>query len=467
MARTRRSFAIVVPDLPCPERTPTLADPTPTPHRYSELSTTALRPRSPLNPENSLWVTENQRRTFAEHLRQWSLNHDTSIYLNGFIQVRGDAFQIGPLVLGKSVACTLVQPSFVRDHVKHIVIKLFPPRGNGRYRLIVRSGASWVSAREFFDKQYFVHLQWKRTLASRTPSTSLVQREAMPLLKFQNTDGVKIRPLFSIFLSLPFELQLIILEFAFGKIKHYCPGKDKGPGFAYYAKVPFVDQDRFSLQVLHSPSKLSSLLSISKSLNSYLLPWVYSTINFAFGCQGLTNFLWMAGPENRKLIKNMTLVFKCAALTHCIRWMCPDPIHDLFNPRPIVTRAAALQSFWRFSIRDLARDLNLRTLTVDVDGISSNDIPLIVHSLRHFFGNVEFVRYTCCGSPLNPDDIRLAGVSKPQSWGEICRDAFTHHLNDGALSLMISDNGVNGSVNDLEKAMESSEVSGFFESSVY
>ena len=251
------------------------------------------------------------------------------------------------------------------------------------------------------------------------------------------------------------------MEFAFGKTTHYCPGRDKGPGFALYSLFRPTNHRSFSVPC--SPTKLSSMLSISKSLNSHLLPWVYGSINFAFGCQGMTNFLWLIGPHNRSLINSMTLIFGRPALAHCVRWLSPDPVYDLFDPKSHV-RPRALQGFWRCTIRDLARDLQLNVLTIDVDDIPPEDMPLVVGSLRHFFGSIACIQYTRGGVPLCANDKALSRLDPTQTWGQICRDVFLKHQGDTERVTPMGHGRQASLVADLEQAMSASSTAGFFTS---
>lgn len=412
---------------------------------------------------------ETQRQIFMDQLREWSLRHDSSLYFNGYIEVQ--RYQKEPPALGCSVSCklarTTTEPYRVIHEIKPIIIRLFAPRNGGNYRLVVRSGSSWVPAREYFDRQYFsfTHQNYElsttmyRNLSVVTRSTGTTDTMAPK----PDPDRVTIQPFFHKFLDLPMELQFLIMEFGLGKTTHFYPGKDKGPGFAEYMKYQAGGQP--FLTTCSSVTKLSSMLSISKSLNSYVSPWVYRSINFTFGCQGLTNFLWLVGPRNRMLIKNMTLTLGALALPHCMRWMSPDPVYSLFLPDSY-TDPTSMQLFWRCAIQDLAQELHLNVLTIGVESIPIDDMPFVVGSLQAFFGGIMSIRYTRNGIALDAHDEALSKMDPTKTWGQICKDAFIRYLNNKMRNSPLGKDRRLGSLESLEDDMLAGPEAEFFTSAI-
>ena len=428
--------------------------------------------KSPRNPLNKHWIQEQQRQTFLHHLTKWSLNHDSSPYFHGTISLRQDA-QVAPEIgLGSSVACILTDASFP-DTGKKIVIRLFPPqenlanrrRGSGRnrrhdsmdlfgselnfsewqrvapgdrkndddceiskqpksttngyYKLVIRCGAGWVSAREYFSKMYFNHLEAQKRKA-RTYKVniddSLGIQSGLLGSRPLSRDTVTIRPLFHPFRRLPLELQEMILKTAAGHTRAYNLCHD----------LHLVHQ---SNKTELSPISLSTMFQISKTLNEDLIPYVYHSTDFHFGLTGFTNFLWQSGPVNRPEIRRLTFHFGKLALLHCIRWLAPDPVFDLLDP-PVVTNPPSLQYFWRCQIQDLVRDLNLLTLTINIKSIPPVDIPMVVRILQCTFGSERmlFVETDRNGNykkvVLSNETIKMVDQ---MSWKEMCMGYWERH----------------------------------------
>lgn len=419
--------------------------------------------KSPRNPLNTHWVHEQQRKTFVHHLAKWSLNHDSSPHFHGNISLSRVAVDIG---LGKSVTCILTDVAFT-DARKTIVVRLFPPqenltnrrrdsrrdkrhdsmdpfgpelnfsewqRGvsgdtkndgdheasqhsknatNGCYKLVVRCGAGWISAREYFSKLYFNHLEAQKAKAracKRKLDDSLKVPSGMLAPPPASKDTVTIRPLFHPFRRLPLELQEMILSAAAGHTRAYSPCHD----------LHLVHKSNSKES---SPISLSTMFRISKALNEHLFPYVYHCTDFHFGLTGFTNFLWQSGPMKRPEIRRLTFHFGKLALLHCIRWLAPDPVFDLLEP-PVVTNPPSLQYFWRCQIQDLVRDLHLITVTINIKGIPSEDVPMVARILQCAFGSVERTMFVDTDEYGNFKKVDLSDALSKEveelSWKDMC-----------------------------------------------
>jgi hypothetical protein len=178
--------------------------------------------------------------------------------------------------------------------------------------------------------------------------------------------------------------------------------------------------------IVQAAIPLHTAFKISKSLSRHLIPWIYRTTTFQFNTTGFTNFLWQAGPNNRTYINKIALDFGRSAIIHCIRWLAPDPVFTLFNP-PLATEPPALQYLWRCQIQDLAKQLHLSLLTIDIQNIPTANIPFVVRTLSECFGSCKKIRITSSGVHVKLDDERLAGLKKHQTWAELCKTAFESH----------------------------------------
>lgn len=135
----------------------------------------------------------------------------------------------------------------------------------------------------------------------------------------------------------------------------------------------------------------------------------------------------LSGPTNRRHIKQVTLAFGHYALLHCVRWFGPDPVFELFDP-PLSLDPPAMQYFWRCQIQDLAKELHLSVLTIDINGIPEQDIPFVARCLRQAFGSVDTVRFiTAAGVIVKAEDNSLRYLKPAKTWGELCRDAFERY----------------------------------------
>jgi len=402
-----------------------------------------------------------QRRAFLDHLRKWTSDHDASLHFHGKLSLlpRGAERQC-EYEFGKPVTCVLTDTSFP-DARQTIVIKLFPPQEDARtlkttenddmrrdsmelnypsqrdtkettatsrqhastgakahYKLVVRCGAGWMSARDFFSKTYFSRLE-ARASVRRSLCNLLETRSKALGPRPSDKDTVTIRPLFHPFRTLPAELQEMVLFTAAGLSKSYNLCSDD------YG-IPSVKK-----KDSRSAISLSTLFRVSKSVNEHLLPFAYRSTDFHFGLTGFTNFLWQSGPGNRRDVRRLTFHFGKLALLHCIRWMAPDPVFDLLEP-PVATNPRSLQYFWRCQIQDLAKDLDLLTLTINIKNIPTEDIPVIVSIMKNAFGSVEKLHFieadrdgTSTVVPM--DDERLKGVTEEQTWRDMCLGYYRSH----------------------------------------
>ncbi|KAF2000638.1 hypothetical protein P154DRAFT_434520 [Amniculicola lignicola CBS 123094] len=418
-----------------PEQKTSPATPPSTPRRNSRPSSS----RSPLNPANVHWAQEQKRRVFMHHLQKWAGNHDSSLHFEGTITPCWSSHPHENIDLGKSVKCTL-SGGALNETSRSIVVRLFGPReeDGGRYRMVVRSGAGWTSAREFFDKEYIRQLRVKNSEGFMTRLVD-ANRVGKPSSPSQDTpsdekDSVKIRSLFHPFTRLPVELQQMILD---------CNT---------VSTTPHSVQIKYS----HGTGELAHLpkyFLISKGINSYLTPWIYSTTDFGFKTQGFTNFLWRAGPINRTYIRKVTLSFGFWALLHVTRWLAPDPVFELFDPK-LSLRPPAMQYFWRCQIQDLAKELHLSVLTIDILKMDTADLPFVSRVIRGSFASIGRVQYMCGGEMLASDDERLSKVDDGISWGQLCRDVFLRYRNVHMHSQAFSRDRIAAGMEGLEKFME-------------
>ncbi|KAF2797065.1 hypothetical protein K505DRAFT_236293 [Melanomma pulvis-pyrius CBS 109.77] len=411
-----------------------------TPERPTKIATTPQSPKksptstrptssqsgkSPRNPENTFWVYGLQRRNFLDHLNKWSLSHDSSPLFHGTLSICENSQSCQ---LGKSVNCILTHKVWT-DARKRIVIRLFAPQEeNGRYRLVVRNGAGWVIAREFFSQEYFnlrrIEARKSRPIARSEIDEILQSRSSLLGPRPEGKDTVTIRPLFHPFLRLPLEIQQLILGIAICKKNVYQPARSpRKPGFSVYVRLTG------KLVIVPAPIPLHTAFRISKSVSRHLIPWIYRTTTFHFETTGFTNFLWQSGPTNRPYINKVTLAFGGMAILHCIRWLAPDPIFELFSP-PMVTEPPALQYMWRCQIQELAKELHLSILTIDIQNIPTADIPFVVHTLSQCFGSVEKIRITSFGVKVGMDDDRLSGLKSHNTWAGLCKAAFDKYRRD-------------------------------------
>lgn len=441
------------------------------------------------SPSNPLWIWEQQRKVFLRYLTRWSYDHDSSPYFHGNISIAPQAAQSGEdIELGSSVSCVLSDFAFTNLR-RPIIIRLFPtvkdsmytgkglggeekensmnmfgarlidighqgedpesserplnPESqlrkhssvaNGYYTLVVRCGSGWVSAREYFNKLHFSTLHSQK---NKRPPTSLNRSldevpagESKTLgTPSQPEDTVSIQPLFHPFTRLPPELQELILFTATSLFGTYnmCHDTHLFPQPGTCSAQPST----YTLHPQQSCISLSTLFLISPHLNRTLVPYVFAATNFHFGLTGFTNFLWQAGPHNRSLVRRLTFHFGKSALLHCMRWLAPDHVFELFAP-PVVTTPRSLQYFWRCQIQDLAREVRLLTLTIDVRGMPSQDLGMVTRMLKEVFGSVERVLFVETESNgrirvLGEEDERVRMAREGASWRDMCRGYFERY----------------------------------------
>lgn len=431
---------------------------------------TALEP--PTSPTLRRAVHKTRRGTihqavFLQYLTTWASNHDSSPYFHGSIELHPQSTISGEQVeLGKSVKCTLTSA----NTTKNVVIRLFrsqqhstgvrnqrlqekksvtvphnlascgstiasKARNNHKiariqqsqyvapYKMVIRSGAGWVSAREYLDKHYFAHLarpeprrtprealgypQYKaypRYAASLPPAwmdftadiswdpqlsttprplvRNILNRTHSEDLGFSTSPRllVTISPLFRPFLRLPLELQDAILYHAVGHTRCIRLTNKESPLNALLTPTS-----------PKPPIDMSRLFRISKTINERMTPHIFRSTNFHFGITGFTKFLWQLGPINRSRLQHLTFHFGRGSLLHCIRWLAPDKVYRMFEP-PVVTSPANLTYFWRCQLRDLMKELSLLTLTIDIRDVPSADVAMLVRILETVLGSVERIR---------------------------------------------------------------------------
>jgi hypothetical protein len=431
----------------------------------TNLPSTTTSP-TPRNPANRLWTETNQRDRFVQHLANWASHHDSSTYFHGKISLHPQGALAGEVVeLGKSVNCILTDTSSP-DVGKAIVIRLFqspryndsiqgrreylkrssitlsgasnwgstsvrqnssghggpePQQGhsNWPYKLVIRSGSGWVSAREYLNRHYFSHLArrnatvWIHELRDPTKKvgqdllfrTRLMQLGSAPFLK----EAVTIHPLFHPFRRLPPELQDSILHEAVGYTRTIRLVRDSSTYLEGASGVPTP------------PITISKLFLISKAINEHMIPYIFQSTNFHFGITGFTNFLWQLGPVNRSKLQHLTFHFGKVSLLHCIRWLAPDPVYELFEP-PVVTSPVNLTYFWRCQIQDLMKELNLLTLTVDIRNVPQTDLPMYFRILSTVFGSVKRIRVV---ETQSDGSRRLVGTTQDLMMGDLWGASLT------------------------------------------
>jgi hypothetical protein len=388
------------------------------------------------------WLIQEQYlRLFVKHLSRWASNHDSSLLFHGKIGVLASPNVDETYWLGKPVNCVLTYTNHPEVR-KQIVVRLFPPRTAGaKYVLVVRSGSGWMSARDFFNKEHSVMQQadkktkawrelWSKENRPVTPTATKTNKTTkprrQPLAREANT--ITIGPVFHQFLKLPQEIQDIIWVTAAGLTGMYRPCRHRTSD----VPVPQVHENFYPRP--DSPITISTMLRVCKTLNAHMAPWIYRTTKFQFELTGFTNFLWISGPANRTNLRRVTFKFSSLAPLHCLRWLSPDPVFLLFDP-PAYTSPHGLQYFWRCQIQDLARELNLHTLTLDLQGVEPNHVQMVVRILRQAFGSVKHVKFLEDGKEVPENHSQLRGLGEKKSWRMMCREWFeTYKANAGYMS---------------------------------
>jgi hypothetical protein len=295
-----------------------------------------------------------------------------------------------------------------------------------------------MSAREYLSMEHFDTQHGPRLLKGRDRLDYVLRHRSILLgPEPASEDGVTIQPLFRPFLNLPLELQQMILGTAAGVTGQWHKRQ----------------RDR---KIPHPPIPLATIFQLSKDLNSHLVPWLYRTTDFHFGTTGFTNFLLLSGPLRRAELKRITFRFNfhgSNALVHFLRWLAPEPIIDLFDP-PVPTTPPALCLFWRCQIKDLVKELRLAVLTIDINGIPGDDLPMIVRILRAAFGDVECFRFKNKGQIVEKSEARLNKLREARTWRQECRGWFERRKNDRHSWPGMSSANTKMSVQDLEREMD-------------
>lgn len=292
------------------------------------------------------------------------------------------------------------------------------------YKLVIRCGAGWMSARDYFNKLHFSNSQARKVCLrtyprGRTLDHTLAERSKNLGPPSDSKDTVKIQPLFHPFTRLPPELQELILFTATGLFGSYNMCHDS----QLLGRPITSDTENPNQRAI----SLSTLLRISPHINETLVPYIYHATDFHFGLTGFTNFLWQSSHRRCEL-RRLTFHFGKLALLHCIRWLAPDHIFELFEP-PVVTEPRSLQYFWRCQIQDLAREVRLLTLTLDIRGIPLQDLPMVTRIMRESFGGVDrihFVETDQLGNVtvIEHSDVRLAQLGEGKTWRELSHSFF-------------------------------------------
>jgi hypothetical protein len=411
------------------------------------------------------------------------MSHDSSTFFQGKISLLPSELSVNEeLELGKSVTCILTDSSFT-DFRKTIAVRLFssqkeskrsarssehstenstrsleqgtekksmglltsdmkldehreecctgeedtwamsqpkPNAPTSYYKLVIRCGSGWISARDYLNKLYFTHLaarlpgRHSHCITDTADYIFSVRSQALgppPSTK----DTVPIQPLFHPFQRLPNELQEMILMTAAGLTRDY----------------DLTNDPRRNCSIDPKPTERSispsTMLRISRQIYTTMHPYIFHSTTFHFGLSGTTNFLWQSGPVHRPYIKRLAFHFGKNALLHCVRWLAEDPIFDLLEP-PQPNGGSGLPLFWRCQLRTLAQEVHLLELIVDIEGIPQADIAMVVRILRGVFGSVERVKFVegavtaVSGKTkvVDREDARLAGIGKG-SWREMVK----------------------------------------------
>lgn len=453
MHKATRALEQPLPDPPC--------SPAPSAAKHS--------PPAP-GPYIKKFTHEDPLYVLMQHLRAWAEDHDSSLHFHGEIAVLATGNDSDTIQLGKPVKCTLTHAHSQRAQ-RQIVVRLFPPRKeDARYAMVVRCASGWMAARDFFTKEYFLQLQverkardfkgawdkdkkpgapYARTAAGREATGAARKQEVRATsasqVHQQSGNSVKISPVFHRFLNLPQEIQDMIWVTAAGLTGIYRPCRHRT------TDIPVLNPSP------KSPITPSTMLRVCKSLYAHMAPWIYRTTRFHFELTGFTNFLWISGPENRKNLRRVTFKFSSLAPLHCLRWLSPDPVFMLFDP-PAYTSPHGLQYFWRCQIQDLARELHLHTLTLDLQGVQPNHVQMVVRILQHAFGSVQHIRFQEDGKDIEECHWRLEGLKVSKTWRELCRQWYTAYSpNQGYMS----DSRRAKSIAELEGDMDAE--TGFFD----
>jgi hypothetical protein len=291
-----------------------------TPRKHNPTISPSSATKSPRNASNRVWAQEQQKREFIHHLSQWALNHDSSLHFHGKISITPQSTcRPGEIGLGKAVKCVLTDAAFT-DARQNIVMKLFPPQDHtkkldgrkdwdkrrdsmdlsgfdtishqipklardgrqdmapmaqGHYKMVVRCGAGWMPARDYFNKVYFSHLDGARL----TQDAYLLHRSQTLGPQPLDKDSVIIRPLFHSFRRLPPELQEMVLMTAAGLSRTYNLCSDD------YGTLKVKKDER------RSAISMSTMFRVSKSMNEQLLPYIYHSTDFHFGLTGYEKYI--------------------------------------------------------------------------------------------------------------------------------------------------------------------------------
>jgi hypothetical protein len=144
------------------------------------------------------------------------------------------------------------------------------------YVLVVRCGAGWISAREYFSKIYCSHMEVRQTTRKERLELDayFVKRSQALGPAPSEQDSVTIQPLFPSFGKLPPEIQEMIFMAAAGLSRAYNLRSDD------YGTL------RVKKDTTRTPISLSTMFRISKRMNEHLLPFIHHSTDFHFGLTG-------------------------------------------------------------------------------------------------------------------------------------------------------------------------------------
>ena len=85
-------------------------------------------------------------------------------------------------------------------------------------------------------------------------------------------------------------------------------------------------------------------------------------------------------------------------------------------------------------VQDLAKEVHLHTLTIDLRGVESEDVCMVARMLRDVFGSVQFVRFVETDNSglvkeIKEGDERVRSLGD-KTWRELCRVCFVRHRHE-------------------------------------
>ncbi|KAF2501183.1 hypothetical protein BU16DRAFT_500102 [Lophium mytilinum] len=388
-------------------------------------TTVSPKSRSPRKSETPISINQ-ARRNFIEHLESWSLYRRANCSFSGKISPREpDYHSKKPYALGEAVICELLPHG--ETTAVTIVVRLFALPNQFKYRMIIRCGAGWEDERSWFLRQHRKYQARAKKQNRHGPVTSSPRSLA--------SDGfpVTVRPLFNKFTLLPIELQQWIFEFAMGNVDGVRPHLSRQ---MKEVQRPMVEN-----------VSVAKLLTLSRSINCHVTPWFFRTTTFHFATQHLTTFLLQLGPINRSELRKLSVSFGRYSMIHVARFYTPNQVFELFEP-PMLP----LQHFWRLTLQDCMRELNLAVLTIKVDRMIKRDVSAVAKGLATSFGSVGQVRFENEGRPIEAESYR-AGKKFEKTWYQHTQDIFERYCKGRESEHIFGKDQLKGTLEDLEKKM--------------